>query len=139
MKLSKDYKKEAIESYKQKIKNLGLSEKSIGFFIRAFHVNCPTYFIIIMCYGPKWINILLLLFLGFALYSFIIWNGCFLSMIENSLDNEDITIIDPLLEICHLEVNNKNRMDISIIVAMFYMAIAFYIFMYRFIIVDLSE
>lgn len=139
MKLSKDYKKEVIESCKNNLKSLGLSEKSIGFFIRAFHVNCPTYFCIIMCYGSKWINILLLLFLGFALYSFVIWDGCFLSMIENSLDNEDITIIDPLLEMCYLEVNNKNRMDISIIIAMFYMALAFSIFMYRFILPDLSE
>ena len=133
MKLSKEYKRSVVQSFKDYLKIIGLSEKSIGFFIRAFHVNCPTYFLIIMIYGSKFINILLILFLVFALYSFIIWDGCFLSMMENSLDKEDITIIDPFLEICRLEVTHKNRIDISIIIAMFYMALTFLIFTVRFV------
>ncbi len=139
MKLSKEYKMEMIKSFKTQLKNMGLSDKSVGFFIRAFHVNCPGYFIVIMLYCSKIANIILLIFLAGALYSFIVCDGCFLSMLENSLDKEDITIIDPLLEICDLEVNTKNRIDVSIIIAMFYIALSLMIFMVRFIIPCLSE
>jgi hypothetical protein len=48
------------------------------------------------------------------------------------IDNEDITVVDPLLEIFYMEKTNDNRMFISIIIAFLYLSLAFSIFFVRF-------
>jgi hypothetical protein len=63
---------------------------------------------------------------------FFVFEGCCLSKIEYTLDNEDSTIIDPFLELCKLELTNKNRMNISIIMAFLFLFFAFFIFYVRF-------
>jgi hypothetical protein len=135
MVVSKEYKNQIIESYLSVIKKwnfLNLSDKDLGFFIRAFHVNLPLYFIICMIYGSKVQNTILLFFLILAFISFILFNGCILSKIENKIDGEDITIIDPFLDSLRMEKTTKNRMRISFIIAFFYLSFAFVTFYYRF-------
>jgi len=135
MVVSKEYKNQIMESYLSLIKKwnfLNLSDKDLGFFIRAFHVNLPLYFIICMIYGSKVQNVVLLLFLILAFISFILFNGCILSKIENKIDGEDITIIDPFLDSLRVEKTSKNRMCISFIIAFFYLSFAFVTFYYRF-------
>ena len=132
MGVSKEYRNEVIQYCIQQLKRLGLSEKTIGFFMRAYHVNVPFYFFIAMIYGSYLVNVGLLVFLIGALISFIVFDGCILSRIESALDNEDITVVDPSLEILGLEVNNKNRLYISYVIAGLYLVMAFFIFWFRF-------
>ena len=130
--VSKEYRKELVQWYISQLKKLNLSDKTIGFFMRAYHVNIPIYFIIFMVYGSKILNICLLVFLIGATISFIAFDGCILSKIESIIDNEDITVVDPLLEIFYMEKTNDNRMFISIIIAFLYLSLAFSIFFVRF-------
>ena len=63
---TKDSKKKIIDSMVSNVKNinfLNLSDKNLGFFIRAFHVNLPFYLTIFMLYGTKVQNIIILVFL----------------------------------------------------------------------------
>jgi len=132
MGVSKEYRNEVVQHCIQQLKRLGLSEKTIGFFMRAYHVNVPIYFFIAMIYGSYAVNIGLLIFLFGALISFIVFDGCILSRIESTLDDEDITVVDPTLEILGLEVNNKNRVQVSYVIAGLYLGMAILIFWLRF-------
>lgn len=134
MGVSKEYRNEVVQICIQQLKRLGLSEKTIGFFIRAYHVNVPIYFFIAMIYGSYLMNVALLVFLIGALISFIVFDGCILSRIESTLDDEDITVVDPVLEILGLDVNNKNRLKVSYVIAGLYLGMAFFIFFIRFVI-----
>jgi hypothetical protein len=132
MRVSKEYRTELVQGCIAQLKKLGLSEKTIGFFMRAYHVNMPIYFFIIMLYGSFIVNVGLLVFLLCALVSFIVFDGCILSRIENALDEDDITVVDPTLELFGLEVNHTNRMRVSYVIAGLYLLSAFLIFWVRF-------
>jgi len=132
MGVSKEYRNEAVQWCISKLRKSGLSDKNIGFFMRAYHVNAPIYFIIIMIHGSFITNVILLLFLLMALVSFIAFDGCILSRIEGLLDDEDITVVDPTLELLGYEANHKNRIKISYVIAGLYLFMAFFIFWHRF-------
>jgi hypothetical protein len=133
MGVSKQYRSELIKNIIEQFKRLGLSDKTIGFFIRAYHVNMPIYFFIIMLYGSFYANVGLIAFLLCALVSFIAFDGCILSRIESELDNDDITVVDPLLEFAGLEKTHKTRIQVSYLIAGMYLAMTFLIFWFRFI------
>ena len=132
MGVSKEYRNEVVKTIIDKLKGLGLSEKTIGFFMRAYHVNMPIYFCVIMIYGSFYANIALIAFLLCALASFVVFDGCILSRIESELDEEDITVVDPLLELSGLEKTHKNRIQISYLIAGMYLVMTFLIFWVRF-------
>ena len=130
--VSKEYKNKLVSSMISKLKSINLSDKTIAFFIRSFHMNLPMYYIVVMVYGSKIINICLLGFLICASISFIVFDGCILSRIEHEMDGLDVTLVDPLLEIMYLDTTNENRMNISIAIAFCYMSLAFSIYFIRF-------
>ena len=130
--VSKEYRKDLVNWYITQLRKLNLSDKTIGFFMRAYHVNIPIYFIIFMVYGSKFLCMSILLFLLCALVSFVVFDVCILSKIESMIDDEDITVVDPLLEIFYFEKTNENRMFISFIIAGLYLTLAFFIFFVRF-------
>jgi hypothetical protein len=132
MGVSKEYRNELIKNIIDQLKKIGLSEKTIGFFIRAYHVNVPIYFFIIMIYGSFYVNVVLIGFLLCALASFFAFDGCILSRIESELDQDDITVVDPMLELAGIEKTNKNRMQISYLIAGLYLTTTFLIFWIRF-------
>ena len=138
MGLSKEYKNSVVSWWVCQLKKLNLSDKSIGFFMRSIHVNLPLYCIIIMVYCSKTANVCLLVFLICISISFLAFDGCVLSKIEHKLDGLDVTLVDPLLEMLDFETTNENRMNISIIIAIFYLAFAFSVYFIRFVLVPFS-
>jgi hypothetical protein len=139
MLVSKEYKKQIINWYVSQIKKLNISDKTFGFFMRAFHVNLPIYCVIVMVYGSQFMNICTLIFLLCVSISFITFDGCILSMIENDIDKENIAIVDPFLEMFGYKTTNQNRMKLATGIAVFYMIFAFFIYFKRFLEVpDLS-
>ena len=139
MLVSKEYKKQIINWYVSQIKKLNISDKTFVFFMRAFHVNLPIYCVIVMIYGSQIMNICTLIFLICVSISFITFDGCILSMIENDIDKENIVIVDPFLEMLGYKTTNQNRMKLATGIAVFYICFAFFIYFKRFLEVpDLS-
>jgi hypothetical protein len=103
-----------------KCKQGRLSQKSIGVIIRTFHMSAPINFIIILLFASHLMCVLTMIFLVFVACMFYTFDGCFLSILEKELCNDDFTIIDPNLEILNMEVNNKNRLYISNIIGIVY-------------------
>jgi hypothetical protein len=74
-----------------------------------------------------------MIYILFVLTSFTIFDGCFLTIIENYYCEDNFTIIDPSMELMNIEKTNKNRFLISIPIAVVYITITIIIYDYRFI------
>jgi hypothetical protein len=110
-----------------------LSKKSIGEMIRAIHFATPINIIVLLCLSPQYICNLIMMYILFVLISFTIFDGCFLTIIEQYYCQDNFTIIDPSMELLNIEKTNRNRFLISIPIAVIYIAITIIIYDYRFI------
>ena len=114
----------------KKITNL--SDKTIGIIIRSYHIVAPRDFIIILLLAPKPFCLITIIFLLIVYFLIFIFSGCFLSIIEQELCDDDFTIIDPVLELLKLEKNNKNKMFITFITGGVYLLFILSIYYLRF-------
>jgi hypothetical protein len=64
--------------------------------------------------------------------SFVAFDGCILSRIETAIDNDDITVIDPIIEIAGYEKTHSVRMRVSYVIAVVYFMFAVLMFWIRF-------
>ena len=122
--------KQFISSVAVKCKQGRLSQKSIVTILRTLHMSIPIIFMFILLSASHVICILTILVVMCIIFMFYLFDGCWLSMLEQELYNDDFTIIDPFLELFNIEVNNKNRKNISIINAFIYiitMCLLYYI------------
>lgn len=110
-----------------------LSKKSIGEMIRGIHFATPVNIIVLLCISPQYICNLIMLYMLCVLTSFTIFDGCFLTIIEQYYCEDNFTIIDPSMELLNIEKTNRNRFLVSIPIAIIYIAITFIIYDYRFI------
>jgi hypothetical protein len=108
------------------------SRKSLGYMFRAYHVGTPVAMLIIIFLAPKWLALIAAICLFGVGVCFVIFNGCFLSMLERRLCNDDFTIADPFLEIFNWEVTNPNRNKVTYIIVCLYMLVFYSIYYYRF-------
>ena len=107
-------------------------KKTLGLFIRAYHISLPQNTMVMIMLGPQWAAQTTILFVLMTMLNLIFLNGCFLSAIEKKLDNIDVTIMDPILSYYNMEKNHKNRMKVSQIVGILFIALSFSIYFYRF-------
>lgn len=131
-KLGKEYINHFINTF-DTFNNGKLSKKSIGEIIRAVHFSAPINIIVLLCISPKYICDLIMLYMLCVLISFIIFDGCFITIIEQYYCEDNFTIIDPIIELSELTKTNKNRFNISIPIAIIYITITIIIYDYRFI------
>jgi hypothetical protein len=133
MLFSRDYRKSVIQWQLENLRRIGLSDKTIGFFVRAAHVHTPIYIILYLMYiGDAWCSILVIIALFFGFGYFILFDGCILSKLEQVLDEEDITIVDPFLEMARFEKSNTNRMRLSLAFGTGYVVFCMLIVYHRF-------
>ena len=123
--------KQSIESF-DNFNNGKLSKKSIGELVRASHFSTPFSMIILLLFSPKIICQFLLFYLILLSLGFLIFDGCFLTRIEQNYCEDDFSIIDPCLELHGMEKTNKNRFLISIPIGIVYTSVAFLIYFIRF-------
>jgi hypothetical protein len=131
------YLRTKLKSFLLKIGNImrklsGLPDKTIGIFIRSYHVAAPRDFIIVSLFAPQIICFSIIMFLLVIYLLFALFDGCFLSILEQHFCNDDFTIIDPVLELFKIDMNNKNKMLISFISGALYLLIILTIYYFRF-------
>jgi hypothetical protein len=129
---SHDHRESVIKWHVSILRMLNMKDKTIGFYLRSLHVHTPIYLLIAMqtCSFPVAVFVLCCLFI--ALTYFVLYDGCVLSKIEKTLDGQDITIVDPFLEIRGVKKTKQNRMRLSYVFAAGYITLMLLIFWYRF-------
>ena len=127
-----DYRKLVIEANVAVLRKLGMQDKTIAFFMRACHVHAPIYILIHLANTGKTSAIITIALMLLTFAYFVLFDGCVLSKIEFALDHEDITIVDPFLEMAGYEKNKQNRINLSIMFGIGYVLFAILIIELRF-------
>ena len=132
--VSRETKHKFIDGLENRCKQYNLSMKSLGILIRSYHYSMPFILMLLMSIGCHWIAIGAMLSYFTAAIMFFSLNGCFISMLENRICNDEFNMVDPLLEICKQDRTDKNRMEISYYVLGYYTTIFFAIYYFRFVV-----
>jgi len=114
------------------IKKGRLSEKSIGMMIRVFHFVAPRDIFLIILLAPQFYCNIVMVFFIFVSVMFYTFDSCFLTILEETLCQDNFTLMDPSLELLNFEVNNKNRFTISVFSGIIYILVIISIYYYRF-------
>jgi len=130
---NKKLKYKIVDYLENKCSNNKITRKTLGTYIRGLHICAPLNIGLAILYitKPGCIFFIIILFLAFSL--FYIFNSCILTILERRLCGDTFTFIDPFLEYNDVELNSKNRYNMSIKVGLLYITIILIIFAYRFL------
>jgi len=132
--LSKEKRNNIIDKLTNDFKKGKLSDKSLGILIRSFHTSTPVSLLFLSVFAPRYVINCIVAFLVVVFFLFLIFGGCFLTMVENQICNDDFTIADPFLELLELEKSSKNRFNISAIIGGSYYSLIATIYYIRFLV-----
>ena len=131
--LSKEKRKNIVDKITNSFKKGKLSDKSLGILIRSFHTSTPVSLLFLSVFAPRYVINCIVAFLVVVFFLFLIFGGCFLTMVENQICNDDFTIADPFLELLEWEKTSKNRFNISAIIGISYCILIAIIYFGRFL------
>jgi hypothetical protein len=114
-------------------KQTRLSQRSIGILMRSFHISTPPFLFMIMLFAPHILCCMALLFLFVVIITFYLFGGCWLSMLEKDICEDDFTIADPNLELLKWEINNYNRFYISNVIGLAFLISILLVYYVRFL------
>jgi len=130
--LSKEVKTKILDNLERLCENSGISKKTLGYTMRSYHISSPFILMIFLFYGSQLCVTFVTINLILILCCFVYCNGCILTMLEHRLCGDEYTIADPFIELLGIEINSKNRMYVSIFIAVGYLSLIFLIYYYRF-------
>ena len=111
----------------------GISDKSIGIIIRSYHFTMPLLLMLAILIPDSIISNLAVLFYIGVVFLFFLFNGCFVSALENKFCKDDFNIVDPLLEFTKQPINNSSRMVVSYFILICYTIVFFSVYYFRFL------
>ena len=114
---------------------INLPNKVKAFLIRSCHFQTPVNFLILVLVLEFKFAVICIVPLIIAFILFIFFEGCFITNIEYKLDKENhLNIIDPYLYFFNIKINDNNRFNYSIIIALFYFLLVGIILFIKYII-----
>lgn len=125
-------RKEFIDRMEELCLSTGISKNNIGAWIRAYHFNAPVYMMGLCVFAPQWLagisifNMLVTIAMFFAL------NGCWLTLLEKRLCDEDVNIVDAWIEFFGDEISHKKRMQYTYIIGAVCISIMLLVYRWRF-------
>ncbi len=131
--LTKTNKKKFIDYLEKLCINTGLSIPSLGILIRVYHCSAPLVLYIFVVLGNK---ILVQMTISYIIFLVILWflfDGCFLSMLENRMCDDKWNLVDPILEITDIPITYESRKNVSHYICFCYMIVVFGTYAIRFI------
>ena len=121
-----------LEQMENIINKTNLSKKSIGILLRSFHFAISIVVAILLFIGSNTVFKLAILFNIVVFIMFFIFDGCILSRLENKFTDDDFTVIDPFLELAHIDVTNNNRKIYSLYSSIVGFIFTFALYYFRF-------
>jgi hypothetical protein len=95
-------------------------------------VSLPFVVIIFLFYSSQALVSIVACHLIGVFFLFFITNGCLLTMLEHRLCGDEFTIADPFIEVLGIELNSKNRVNVSYFIATGFFIFYFLVYYYRF-------
>jgi len=130
--INKEQKTKVLDYLEEWCKTSKISQKTLGYTIRSYHVSCPFLVMILLFYGSQLAVTITAMNLFAVFILFFMFNGCILSMLEHRLCGDEYTIADPFIEYLDMESSSKNRMLISYFIAVSYFTFFFLVYYFRF-------
>ena len=95
-------------------------DRRIGIFLRSLHqifiVSLVISYILVHFLFPSYFLLLVIWILSTIIWIFhIITGACVCTRIERRLTGDNITIVDPLLELFHIPLTKENRSGITLL------------------------
>lgn len=109
-----------------KIRTTKISDKLSGFLLRGLHFHIPIYNYILLLLLPKPYGIYSLIPLIIAALQYVFLSGCTLTIAEQILLKDNLTIIDPLILLCNDKINGLNRYYYTLYLSLFYFVIVIF-------------
>ena len=134
--LTREEKKSIIDFLENFCRSTRFSPKTLGIMFRSFHYNTPIVSLYNIIFKNDYLVMITLFILFLAYTSWIPFNGCFLSMLENRVCNDDFNIADPFLELVNFEKSKKNRIYISYFMGGSYLFLILLILLFRYYLYD---
>ncbi len=132
MLVSKSTRKKFIDILELLCRKTGISEYSLGVMIRSYHFAMPVAFIFIIMFCDGILVTCSIIYYGIIVALYIIFDGCFISMLENRLCNDNFNMIDPFLEFNGFCVNYESRKILTYYIAVCYTVFFYSIYFIRF-------
>ena len=134
--ISKNSKVKIIDILELLCKKTGISKYSLGVMIRSYHFGMPCAFMFIVLLCNRLLAYISVVYYSLILLSYIIFQGCFVSMLENRLCNDKFNIVDPFLELNNVNVNYNTRKLATTYIAVCYTIVFYGIYYFRFYYLD---
>jgi hypothetical protein len=112
--IPRQYKHAFIDSLETFCNKQRMSNRSIGYLIRAYHMTLPFFLFILMFAIPNPFVYIIAILTVFAAICFILFGGCWVSMLETRLCKDNFNIMDPYLELCKMDITNQNRFKMTL-------------------------
>ena len=103
--------------------------KQAGYMIYRFHVTFIIALLLLVLCIPKSRPFIILAFIPFF-YVHMRNGGCPITHIERKLHREDITMLDPVLALLNIEITNKNRNTLQVIVSTLFVLLLIYLILF---------
>lgn len=133
MLINKEQRKRIVDLLEGLCETSNLSKKTLGYTMRSYHVGTPLILLVFLFNSPQWVVTIHALNLLGVFLCFYIFGGCLLTMLEHRLCGDDFTIADPFIEQMGMELNGKNRLQVSYGMAVGYLIFFFSVYYFRFI------
>ncbi|MBE29487.1 hypothetical protein CL646_05425 [bacterium] len=130
--ISKSSRANFIDILEYLCRKTGISAFSLGVMIRSYHFAMPVAFIFILMFCDGMIVTLSVIYYALIVSLFILFDGCFISMLENRLCKDNFNMIDPFLEFNGLVVDYKSRKALTYYIAVCYTMLFLTIYYVRF-------
>ena len=114
------------------LRKSNVSDKTLGYMLRSGHFALPVVTSVALVFGNQLYALSTIIILCISYVFFWFFNGCILHSIEYKLDNLDITLMDPLIEMCQMEIIPTTRLRVAQIVAIIYITVAITLYYIRF-------
>jgi len=132
MSLPKKMKHSLVNYLESLLNKTNLSKKSLGILVRSYHFHLPLLLMLAVLIPNKIYANIAVIWYFITLICFFLFQGCFISTLENRFCEDDFNIVDPLLEYTNQEINHHSRMTISYYILTCYSIIFFGIYYMRF-------
>jgi hypothetical protein len=107
---------------------LPFEKKTLGIIIRSLHIILPYVFLLLIFFKPNIFKPIVIFIIFLAILGFLLFGKCWVSLLEKKFCKERFNVMDPYLECFQLEKSNKNRINITILLTLFYFIIVIFIF-----------